>query len=130
MQTVWEDKKRHFGKPISFTKYRLTGDSLFISTGILSLREEQVKLYRIIDISLRQSFTDRIFNQGTITIHSTDPSAPTIQLSNVFEPSLVRDKISELVDYSRTRNNIRTTEFYDDSLNARNYIPDDSNNFM
>lgn len=130
MKTVWEDRKRHFGKPLSFTKYRLTTDSLFVTTGALSTREEQIKLYRIIDVSLRQSFTDRLFNQGTITIHSTDPSAPKLQLANVFNPSVVRDKLSELIDYSRARNNIRTTEFYDDSLNAQNYIPDGGDNFM
>lgn len=130
MKTIWQDKKRHFGKPLSFTKYRLTDDCLLISTGILAIKEELIKLYRITDISLHQSLIDRIFNQGTLIIHSTDQSAPKIELKNVFEANRVRDKLSELVDYSRTRNNIRTTEFYDDNLNARSYISNNVDDFM
>ena len=48
---IWSDRKRHLGLPISFTKYSLSEDRLFIKTGFLNLREDEVRLYRILDDS-------------------------------------------------------------------------------
>mgnify|MGYP000064782610 FL=1 len=49
---VWKDRKRTlFGLPWSFTKYSLSDDRLFISTGFLSTKEDEVRLYRIMDIT-------------------------------------------------------------------------------
>ena len=39
MDTIWTDRKRHFGLPISFTKYSLSEDRLFRETGFLNLNE-------------------------------------------------------------------------------------------
>ena len=48
----WQDRKRRmFGLPWSFTKYKLTDDKLIISTGIFSINEEEIRLYRIMDCS-------------------------------------------------------------------------------
>ena len=44
MDTIWTDRKRHFGLPISFTKYSLSEDRLFRETGLLNLNEEEVLL--------------------------------------------------------------------------------------
>ena len=41
MAIVWSDKKRPFlGLPISFTKYSLSEDKLYIETGFLNKRQE------------------------------------------------------------------------------------------
>ena len=51
MNHVWSDRKRPiFGLPLSFTKYELTEEKILITTGILSLKEEEIKLYRIFKI--------------------------------------------------------------------------------
>ena len=40
---MWYDRKRTlFGLPLSFTKYTLTNDRLFIETGLLKSREQEV----------------------------------------------------------------------------------------
>ena len=53
---VWQDRKRIiFGLPWTFTKYVLTKEKLLIQTGILSTKEEEVRLYRIMDVTLRRS---------------------------------------------------------------------------
>ena len=53
---VWKDRKRiFFGLPWTFTKYALTEEKLYIETGVLSKREEEVRLYRIMDVTLKRS---------------------------------------------------------------------------
>ena len=34
---LWKDRKRILGMPISFTKYALTEDRIFMETGLLNL---------------------------------------------------------------------------------------------
>ena len=50
---LWSDRKRGlFGLPWSFTKYILTDDKLLIRSGVLSQREEEIRLYRVRDLEL------------------------------------------------------------------------------
>lgn len=60
-KVYWEDKKRIFGLPISFTRYQVTEDQLVIKTGFLNLRTETIKFFRVTDMSLMQPLTQRIF---------------------------------------------------------------------
>ena len=58
---VWEDRKRNFlGLPWTFTKYTLTPERLFINTGFLNSREDEVRLYRITDMTLTRSLWQKI----------------------------------------------------------------------
>ena len=80
---LWEDRKRNLGLPLSFTKYSLTEDRLFERVGFLNLRYEEILLYRIRDISLREPLSQRIFGVGTILIHSSDQSRPHLEIKRV-----------------------------------------------
>ena len=68
---IWSDRKRNWlGLPWTFTVYGLTEDRLFIKTGVLNIHEDEVRLYRILDLSLRRSFWQRIVGLGTIHVDS------------------------------------------------------------
>ena len=68
---IWSDRKRPiFGLPISFTKYILTDEKLLVDTGFLSRTQEEIRLYRITDFSVKQRFLQRIFGVGNIYISS------------------------------------------------------------
>ena len=55
IEFVWQDRKRiFFGLPWSFTRYYLTDDKLLIDTGFFSRTEDEVRLYRIMDMTLRR----------------------------------------------------------------------------
>ena len=70
---IWYDRKRLWcGLPWTFTKYGMDEGRLFVETGFLNTREEEVRLYRILNISLSRSLVQRIFGLGTIHIDSTD----------------------------------------------------------
>ena len=67
LNIIWKDRKRPiFGLPLSFTKYTLLEDKLLIDTGLFSTKQEEVKLYRIMDVTLKRSFIQKIFGVGTI----------------------------------------------------------------
>ena len=51
IEYLWQDRKRHLGLPISFTRYALSEDRLFLSEGFLNIRDDEVLLYRVRDIA-------------------------------------------------------------------------------
>lgn len=115
---LWTDKKRpFFGLPLSFTRYTLTKDKLIITVQFLYLHEEEIRLYRIMDITLKQSLLQRLFGVGTIHCCSVDVSSPEFDISSVRMPRKVRDMLSEAVDTQRKERNITSSEFIKMDLN-------------
>lgn len=114
MDTIWTDRKRHFGLPISFTKYSLSEDRLFRETGLLNLNEEEVLLYRVRDVSLSRSLWQRIFGVGTITVHSSDKISPTLEVINVKDSKSVKELIFTNVEKAKEERRMRATELLDD----------------
>ena len=114
MDTIWTDRKRHFGLPISFTKYSLSEDRLFRETGLLNLNEEEVLLYRVRDVSLSRSLWQRIFGVGTITVHSSDKTSPTLEVINVKDSKSVKELIFINVEKAKEERRMRATELLDD----------------
>lgn len=100
---LWTDKKRILGMPISFTNYAISKDRLFLSRGVLSVRDEETLLYRVKDISLVRSLGQRILGVGTITVASGDPSCPVIQLKNIKDPMEVKELLHEQVEQAKAR---------------------------
>ena len=64
----WKDRKRILGMPISFTRYRLENNRLFINKGFFSTVEDELVIYRILDVRLHRSFWDKLLGVGTVTL--------------------------------------------------------------
>lgn len=108
---VWEDRKRNFlGLPWTFTKYTLTPERLFINTGFLNSREDEVRLYRITDMTLTRSLWQKITGTGTIHCDSADQTMRNFDIKNVKHPVEMREQLSELVEESRRKNRVYTRE--------------------
>ena len=109
---IWEDRKRPiFGLPISFTKYKLTEEKLIIDTGFLSRNQEEVRLYRITDFSVKQNLFQRIFGVGNIHISSSDNTQGEFIIYEVKKPYDVKDILSDMVEKVREKKGIVTNEF-------------------
>lgn len=111
----WEDKKRILGLPISFTRYQITEDQLIIKTGLLNLRTENIKFFRVTDVSLLQPVTQRIFGVGTIHICSSDSRQPEFRIQCVKKPEQVYALLDKAVEQARKKYHIYATEFIDNS---------------
>ena len=113
---LWKDRKRTFlGLPWSFTRYRLNDESLTLETGFFNSTEDEVRLYRITDVTLKRSFWQRLFGMGTIHCDSSDVTQQCFEIRNIKHPKEVKDMLSRLVDESRLRNRVYTSE----SVNTR-----------
>ena len=114
---LWKDRKRQLGLPISFTKYSLSGGEaprIFRETGLFNLKEEEVLLYRVRDITLTRSFFQRIFGVGTVSLHSSDKTTPTLDLVNISKSKDVKELIFSKVEQAKANRRMRTTELLDD----------------
>jgi len=111
---LWTDKKRIWGKPLSFTRYTLTDDTLTVTTGLFTIREKQTMLFRIRDISRVQTLGERIFGVGTIILDSTDADTPHLHIEKVKDHERVMRLITTQVDKERQRNQVRIGEYSDD----------------
>jgi len=81
---VWKDRKRIiFGLPWTFTVYKLTKEKLLVETGFLSKREEEVRLYRIMDLTLERPLGQRIWGLGTIHCCTADRSTPEFDILRI-----------------------------------------------
>ena len=112
MDYLWQDRKRTlFGLPLSFTKYALTEERLFIERGFLNKKEDEVRLYRIMDVSLSRSFGQRIFGVGTIHCCSADKSMRDFDILSIKNPKDVKEQLSELVEKQRDSKRVTNREF-------------------
>lgn len=108
IECIWQDRKRtlFFGLPWSFTRYSLTEEKLIIKKGCFTLTTDEVRLYRILDLSLKQTLIQRIFNLGTITISSNDKSLGTFELKNIKDSEMIKEVLSEKIEEERTKKHI------------------------
>ena len=96
--------------PISFTRYGLSEDRLFLSVGFLNIKDEEVLLYRVRDINTSRSLWQRIFGVGTVTVMSSDKSMPTLLLKNVKDPVMVKELLHSQVEEMKRQRRVRVGE--------------------
>lgn len=115
MEYLWKDRKRFLGMPLSFTRYALSEDRLFLSVGLLSIKDDELLLYRVRDISSKRSLWQRIFGVGTITVTSSDKSTPNLELKNVKKPMEVKEILHAQVEEMKIRRRVRIGEIMTES---------------
>ena len=109
---IWKERKRNaLGLPWTFTKYALTDDRLFITRGLLKTVEDEVRLYRIMDLSLSQTLSQKIFGIGTILVSSADKSMRDFEIKNIKKPRDVKEQLSKLVEENRDKKRVTNREF-------------------
>ena len=107
---LWKDRKRYFGLPLSFTRYALSEDRLFLSVGFLNIRDDEVLLYRVRDIDSERSLFQRLFGVGTVMVMSSDKSMPNLVLKNIKDPVAVKELIHQQVEETKIRRRVRFGE--------------------
>ena len=125
IEYLWKDRKRYFGLPLSFTRYSLSEDRLFVSEGFLNLKEDEVLLYRVRDIDTRRSLWQRIFGVGTVTVVSSDKTMPNLVLKNIKDPVMVKELIHKQVEEMKIQRRVRFGEIMGTDLDNDNELDDD-----
>lgn len=65
---------------VRHTTYELTSERLRVTHGIFSLEVDDIELYRIKDIHVRQPFLQRLCGLGSIVIWSSDVTLPRCRI--------------------------------------------------
>ena len=113
---IWTDRKRIvFGLPWTFTKYTLTKEKLLVETGILNKDEEEIRLYRIVDLTLKRTFWQRLFGLGTIHCCTADKTAPELDIQWIPDAANVKELLSDLIEAERMEKRVSSREFFSDS---------------
>ncbi len=112
-ELLWKDRKRtkFFGLPWTFTVYRLTEDRLLIKRGFFTTHEDEVRLYRILDISLKRTLLQKIFGLGSIICHSSDKTMGDFEIVNIKHSYDVKNLLSDLVEKERMSKRVTNREF-------------------
>lgn len=112
---IWTDKKRTiFGLPISFTRYFLTEDKFITRKGFLSIEEDELDLYRVIDKKLVLPFGQRMFGCGTIVMNVKDVDTPIKEVKSIKAPRYeltIGNKEKQPIE-KRIRQLLQLTDYY------------------
>ena len=114
--------------------YRITKDRVWIDTGLLGVRSEQVPLWAVRDVDVRQSVLQRGKDVGDVVLHLEDPTlgvdsgnlmhmggyqasdpgmtSGTVILDNIEEPYKVRDLLMPLISEARSKKMIERQSQY------------------
>lgn len=112
MEALWRERKRWWcGVPWTFTVYSLDEERLHIESGFLNQRSDEVRLYRIMDIALTRTLSQRIFGLGTVHLSSSDKTLGNFALVNIKRPKELKELLSSLIEKQRDKKRVSTREF-------------------
>lgn len=101
----FSERKRilFFGLPWTFTKYTVKEDIINIRSGLLKTIEDDCYMYKIQDVTLRQSFFERMFKLGTVVCYTGDTTHPELRLEHIRNPRTIKDFILKSSEEARLR---------------------------
>ena len=109
---VWRERKRvFFGLPWTFTIYSASEEILYIKRGLLNQSEDEVRLYRITDISLKRKLWQRWFGLGTIHCCSGDKTMKDFDILNIKNSKEIKKQLSEMVEKQRVEKRVGSREY-------------------
>lgn len=124
---VIKERKRwlFLGLPFTFTTYSLGGKSLTLRRGLFTSTEDDILLFRVMDVSVRRTLMQKIVGLGTLKVMSTDKTNPELEVRNIKNVKNFKAVLSERVEKERLRMRFKTGElmgsdFDDDNENQAN----------
>ena len=111
-EILWQDRKRYLGLPLSFTIYSFSKNKFYMKTGIFNTKSEEILLYRILDITYRQSFGQKIFGVGSVILNTADKTTPVLEIRSIRTPDRVRKALSTLVEQRRDEKRVTGKEMF------------------
>lgn len=113
-RVIWEGRPSRLWSPrmALMNRYRLTNQRIMYDFGFIGKTTEEIELYRVTDVGVKQHPLERITKIGDIYIASGDTSAPIKYLHNVSDPERVKDLIREASRQERERRRVMLREHF------------------
>lgn len=103
MQYIEKKRTKFLALPLSFTKYTITDDKLTITSGFISITEDDAFMYKIQDVRLTRSLLERMFGIGTITCYTGDTTHHELKLLHIKRCSEIKNFIMDASEESRRK---------------------------
>ena len=107
-----------FGLPFTFTVYTLLNKKLVLKEGFVNTSENEILLYRIVDMTLNRSLFQRIFGLGSIVLEAQDKTHPTLVIKNIKHALNFRDLLANAVENDKLRLRMRQGELIDSQADS------------
>ncbi len=126
MGYVERKRIKFFGLPFTFTKYSINEEKLTITSGFLNITEDDALMYKIQDVRLTRSLSERMFKLGTITCYTGDTTHPELILHHIRHSSEIKDFIMSSSEEARRKRrslhtlNIDAEDLEEDQLDEIN----------
>lgn len=113
---VYKERKRwlFFGLPFTFTKYTLTTKSLQMNKGLLTSTQDDLLLFRVMDVSIKRTLFQKMAGLGTLLIRSSDKTNPVLEIRNIKHCAVFKTALDERVENERLRMRFRSGELMGD----------------
>jgi hypothetical protein len=118
--TVWVGERKSVGTSaigVSTTRYRITRDKIYVESGLVSSVSEQVPLWAVLDVDVRQNVMQRPKNIGDVAVMIDSAQYPghsggELLLDNIEDPFTVRDLLNQHVSEARAKKQMLTQTQY------------------
>jgi hypothetical protein len=118
--TLWTGEKKSAGTSaigVSTVRYRITRDKIYVESGLMSSVSEQVPLWAVLDVDVRQNVLQRPKNIGDVAVMIDTAAYPghsgsELLLDNVEDPFGVRDLLNQHVSEARAKKQMMTQTQY------------------
>ena len=123
---LWRERKRIWcGLPWTFTVYSFDEERIFVDTGFFNKRQDEIRMYRVLDITVTRKFGQRIFGMGSIQLKTSDKTMGDFEIKNIKKVMDVKMQLSELIEANREKKRITGREFMTSGGEMDFELPDD-----
>ena len=109
---AYTEKKRSmfFGLPWTFTTYKITEELITVKEGLLRKTENDCYMYKIVDVRLETSLTERILGLGTVHCFGGDVTHPDLILRHIKNAREIKDFILHYSEDQRLKRKTLNTQ--------------------
>ena len=124
---LWRERKRIWcGLPWTFTVYSFDEERIFVDTGFFTKRQDEIRMYRVLDISVTRTFGQRIFGMGTIHLKTSDKTMGDFDIKNIKKVMDVKTQLSDLIEANREKKRVVSREFMSSNDTDDFEVPEDN----
>lgn len=89
-----------------FIQFRITTTAIDVESGIVGKRVETVQLWKVRDLTYRQSAADRMLKLARINVVTQDPSTPDLELWGMPASRDVFERLKQAVEAARRKGGV------------------------